>query len=216
MEDLKKQLTEILKTEKIYFSFEYQHKAHFVEIHGADQISDDLEYWIGHEVLVQYLLDKNIYYNFEGSFILKDEKILICISFSGPYDDEFEPVTLPVEIILSDKTVKKEIEKAISTELDYSAFLVQFKYEESGKFNYLNLTYWNEISNQNEIVDYLNSESISIIKNKVKEFIQNNVPILNLPKNIKQKYFCVASEENRIKYYISTSEMTIEWEELKY
>ena len=87
MESLKKKVEEILRVDKIDFSLEVHHKGHFIDIQGADQIKDDLESWIGYDFLTEYLVSKDIFYNFSGSFILQDDKIMICISFTGPYDD---------------------------------------------------------------------------------------------------------------------------------
>ena len=211
MGNLKNKVEEILRVNKIEFDLKYHHKGHFVDITGADQIKDDLESWIGYDFLTEYLVNKDIFYNFSGSFTMHDDKLIICISFTGPYDGEFESVELPLDLIFADENVKKDIEKLISTEIDFSELSVQFGYDESQDFNYLDVSYWNETSKWIELTQNLSLESISHIKDFVKDYIKSNVPSLNLPREIEQDYYAEC-EENTICYYIKSSEMVIEWD----
>ena len=211
MENLKNKVEEILRVNKIDFKLFYHHKGHEIDINGADEIKDDLESWIGYDVLNEYLIGRDIYYNFSGSFILQDDKIMIYLSFVGPYEGEFESVELPLDLIFADENVKKDLEKVISTKIDYSELFVQFGYDESDNFKYFNMMYWNEQSDCIELTENLSMESITQVKDIVKDYIQSNVPSLNLPTDIRQEYYAEC-EENRIQYYISSSDLTIEWD----
>ena len=214
MESLKKKVEEILRVDKIDFSLEVHHKGHFIDIQGADQIKDDLESWIGYDFLTEYLVSKDIFYNFSGSFILQDDKIMICISFTGPYDDEFESVELPVDLIFANENAKKDLEKVISGEIDFSELFVQFGYDESEGFKHLDVSYRNETSKWVELTQSLNSESISHIKDFLEDYIRSNVPSLNLPIEIEQAYYAEC-DQNTIQYSINSSEMFIEWDAIE-
>ena len=137
MDNLKKKIEEILRVNKINFKLYYHHKGHEIDINGADEIKDDLESWIGYDVLNEYLIGRDIYYNFSGSFILLDDKIMIFLSFVGPYEGEFDPVELPIESIFSNEIIKKDLESVISTKIDFSELYVQFGYDESEDFERL-------------------------------------------------------------------------------
>jgi len=214
MKKLRKKIEEILRVNKIDFTLNYHHKGHEININGADEIKDDLESWIGYEVLNEYLIGRDIYYNFSGSFILQDDKIMMNLSFKGPYEGEFEPVELPIESILSNEIIKKDVESVISAKIDYSELFVQFGYDVSEDFKFLNVSYWNEEGKCIELIEKLSAESISYLKDTLKEYTISNVPCLNLPTEIDQYYYAEC-EENRIKYYINTSDMCITWDEIE-
>jgi hypothetical protein len=212
MNSLKNKITEILRVNNIVFSLEYHHKGHFIDIKGADDIVTELESWIGYDVLNEYLIGRDIYYNFSGAFILQNDKIMISISFSGPYEGEFEAVELPVDQIFSEESVKKDLENVISAEIDFSELYVQFGYDESEGCKYLDVNYFNETSgNWIELTQTLSVESMTHLKEFIKDYIPSNVPSLNLPKEIEQEYYAEC-EENKIQYYISSSDLTIEWD----
>ncbi len=214
MKNLKKKIEEILRINKIDFTLNYHHKGHEININGADEINDDLESWIGYEVLNEYLIGRDIFYNFGGSFILQNNKIMIYLSFEGPYEGEFKPVELPIESIFSNEIIKKDVESVISTKIDYSELFVHFEYDESEDFKYLDVSYWSEEGKCIELIEKLSAESISYLKDTLKEYTVSNVPCLNLPTEIDQYYYSEC-EENRIKYYINTSDMCITWDEIE-
>jgi hypothetical protein len=211
MENLKNKVEKILQVNIIEFELIYHHKGHFIDITGADEIKDDLETWIGYEVLIEYLVGKDILYNFSGSFVLKEDKILIYVSFTGPYEGEFESVELPIDNIFSNENIKKDIEKVISTEIDLSELSVQFCFDESDDFKYFDISYWSETRNWIELTENLSLESISYVKTFLTDYIKSNVPRLNLPSEIEQEYYAEC-EENTIRYYINSSDMVIEWD----
>jgi hypothetical protein len=211
MESLKNKVEEILLINRIDFDLQYHHKGHFININGADEIKDDLENWIGYEALIQYLIGKDILYNFSGSFLLNEGKILIYVSFTGPYEDEFEPVELPIESIFSDDNIESDLKSIISLEIDYSELFIKFGFDETENFSYFDIYYWDENSNDIQLTEKLTLNSINYIKDFIKKFVNNNVPSLNLPRDIEQDYYAEC-EENTIRYYINSSEMVIEWD----
>jgi hypothetical protein len=214
MKNLKKKIEEVLRVNKIDFTLNYHHKGHEINIIGADEINGDLESWIGYEVLNEYLIGRDILYNFGGTFILQNNKIMIYLSFEGPYEGEFDPVELQIESIFSNEIIKKDVESVIATKIDYSELFVQFGYDESEDFKYLDVSYWNEEGKCIELIEKLNAESILYLKDTLKEYTVSKVPCLNLPPEIDQYYYSEC-EENRIKYYINTSDMCITWDEIE-
>ena len=115
MECLKNKVEAILRNNKIYFDFQYHHKGHLINIKGADGIKDDLENWIGYDVLTEYLIGKDILYNFSGFFDLNEGEILINLFFTGPYDEEFEPLEMPIKSIFSGENLEKELKSIVSS-----------------------------------------------------------------------------------------------------
>jgi hypothetical protein len=211
MENLKKKVQEILAVNTIDFDLQYHHKGHFITITGADEIKSNLENWIGYEALIQYLIGKDILYNFSGSFELNEGDILIYVSFTGPYEDEFEPVELPIESIFFDDDIERDLKSVISMEINYSELFIKFGFDETQDFNYLEIYYWDENSNDIQLTEKLTRNSINYIRNFIKMFLNNNVPRLNLPREIEQDYYAEC-EENTIRYYINSSHMVIEWD----
>jgi hypothetical protein len=214
MESLKNKVEEILKVNSIDFEIEYHHKGNFVNITGANEIKDDLETWIDTMFLTEYLISKDILYNYSGSFILKESKIFVSISFKGPYNGEFEQVELPIDLVFSDESLKAALLKAITTEIDFSELFMQFGYDEDEGFEYFNLTYWDKNNKDIDMVEKLGVETITKIKEVVEMSIIDNVPCLILPPDLIQNYYAEC-EENSIRYIISSSDLEIEWDEIE-
>jgi hypothetical protein len=212
MNNLKQKLEEALKTNKINYVFQYCGFNLDIIIHGADQIKEDISNWLVHDFSM-YLVNKSIFYNFSGSFMIQDEKLKISVSFVGPNDEEFKYINLPLEVLFSDVSIKQAIENIISSTIKIDELSIDFEYSEKNGFKNFEISYVNE-KKIIKLHKLLRNELISHIKDLIKTHVQNNAQFLSLPVDINQEYFATC-DDNIINYSIITSNMIIEWDAIE-
>jgi hypothetical protein len=214
---LLEQIKETLITHKrINFNLQYHHKGHLIEIefsqfknHECGEIYDLLEEWLGYGDLNEFLLAHDCFYNFSGWFEYEIEEIVIYIVFTGPYDEEFETISVEFDhdFIINELGLGSLVDSIPNFNTDY--FFVVFDLEKEGVIELRDINYYD-----NEYIKInLGLEQLEVLKKYLTEFVTSKIPSLNIEFPCNQIWFAECYD-NQLSIQIKSSPVKIKWDEI--
>lgn len=196
----------------ISFSVFFHHKGHHVDLPDLGNFKDELEEWIAYSGLAEYLVSKDIYYEFSGAIYLEDDEIFISVQFNGPYDEEFEEMVINIdnetllEVIGTD-TLKQPLNNYCSDE-----FFIQFEYDESQGFLSFSADYYDD-NRWIDIKDVFVDGQIERLKKLCEQSVLSNLPTLDVPLELTQDW-SASCDQNSVKYSITTGFLKIRFDDI--
>jgi len=207
-----KLLSKIKEVGEISFSVLMHHKGHHVNLPDLGEFQIELEEWIAYSGLAEYLVSKDIYYEFSGVIYLEEDETIISVKFDGPYDEEFEKLVINIdnetllEVIGTD-TLKQPFNNYNSDE-----FFIQFEYDESQGFLSFSADYYDD-NRWIDLKDVFVDGQIERLKKLCEQSVLSNLPTLDVPLELTQDW-SASCDQNSVKYSITTGFLKIRFDDI--
>jgi len=196
----------------ISFSVLFHHKGHHVNLPDLGEFQIELEEWIAYSGLAQYLVSKDIYYEFSGIIYLEEDEIIISVKFDGPYDEEFEELVINVDNETLAEVIGTDTLKQPLNSFNCDEFFIQFEYDESQGFLNFSADYYDD-NRWIDLKDVFVDGQIERLKKLCEQRVQSNLPTLDVPLELTQDW-SASCDQNSVKYSITTGFLKILFDDI--
>jgi hypothetical protein len=185
MNDIITEINRIIRLNKTIEFCVYRHfNGHIIDLKIDGQnvergmpFYENFEDWIGYGPVLTFLQANEVWYDFNGTIIMENNQCYLNLNFEGPYEDEFEPIFINIPTSIYQNI--PEFDKRFDSNNLYISFTLE------------NNIYTNEIQvvgKHNLLKINLCSQSLEIIRDYLKDYINSNKPILSIPFECEQIY----------------------------
>ena len=192
---------------RIDFSMVYHHKGSFIEVeYGKKNTKEcveflgDLDYWLGYGDFNEFLISRDIFYNYSGWMEYENDDIILQIEFTGPFDDEFEEVRVNFDesFINTELCIPESIKTIPNFNIDN--IYVCFDMEKDSEIHINDFFYYED----SYIEIALEQNQKECLEKYLKDIVNENIPSLNICFPCEQ-IWSVECIENRCEFSIETS-----------